>query len=214
MGRMIMIRLGVLLCLLWPSLVIGQEPTDPFERYGSYYGVDPDLLRAVARTESSGHPWTLNFGGEAFYLPSRKEMIRVMKVSRDHHWLVTTRYKDSRPPKRRFFKTIDAGAKYRDAQNRLSHVKRAKLIEIDPLNMDIGVMQLNWRWQKDNVESAIALTDPEYNIAYAARLLSELISQYGVTRGVGYYHNRKYERRWKGYSSTVMRHMDALADRG
>ena len=69
-------------------------------------------------------------------------------------------------------------------------------------NIDIGVMQLNWRWHGGEFASLDEMLNPNSNIAYAARHLTNLYKQHGDWQtAVRYYHsskpqhNRKYSRK-------------------
>ncbi len=69
-------------------------------------------------------------------------------------------------------------------------------------NIDIGVMQLNYRWHGDQFDSLEEILTPESNINYAAKLLGSLYAQHGTWhKAVRYYHSatpehhRKYSRK-------------------
>lgn len=56
-------------------------------------------------------------------------------------------------------------------------------------NVDIGCMQVNWRWHRQNFDSAAAMMDPVQNTRYAARHLAELYDRHGDwTQAVAAYH--------------------------
>ena len=69
-------------------------------------------------------------------------------------------------------------------------------------NIDIGVMQLNYRWHGGEFDSLAEMLTPESNINYAAKLLGSLYAQHGTWhKAVRYYHSatpehhRKYSRK-------------------
>ena len=69
-------------------------------------------------------------------------------------------------------------------------------------NIDIGVMQLNYRWHSGEFDSLAEMLTPESNINYAAKLLGSLYAQHGTWhKAVRYYHSatpehhRKYSRK-------------------
>jgi soluble lytic murein transglycosylase-like protein len=58
-------------------------------------------------------------------------------------------------------------------------------------NVDIGCMQLNWRWHGHAFPDASAMLDPGRNTAYAARFLASLFAETGDwTEAVARYHSR------------------------
>ena len=66
-------------------------------------------------------------------------------------------------------------------------------------NIDIGVMQLNWRWHGKQFSSLEEMLAPEKNIAYAAGLLGSLYRQHGNWQtAIRHYHsaNLKYSRKY------------------
>lgn len=69
-------------------------------------------------------------------------------------------------------------------------------------NIDVGVMQLNYRWHGGEFDSLEEMLIPERNINYAAKLLGSLYAQHGTWhKAVRYYHSatpehhRKYSRK-------------------
>jgi hypothetical protein len=62
-------------------------------------------------------------------------------------------------------------------------------------NVDIGCMQLNWRWHGHAFLDAPAMLDPERNTAHAARFLASLYAETGDwTEAVARYHSRAPDR--------------------
>jgi soluble lytic murein transglycosylase-like protein len=62
-------------------------------------------------------------------------------------------------------------------------------------NVDIGCMQLNWRWHGHAFPDAPAMLDPRRNTAYAAQFLADLFAETGDwTEAVARYHSRDPDR--------------------
>lgn len=56
-------------------------------------------------------------------------------------------------------------------------------------NVDIGCMQINWRWHRDGFADTDSMMDPVLNTRYAARFLRDLYQRYGNwTTAVAAYH--------------------------
>ena len=69
-------------------------------------------------------------------------------------------------------------------------------------NIDVGVMQLNIRWHRENFKSIEEMLEPKKNIEYAAGFLLKLYKKYGDWhKAVRFYHSstaeyyRKYSRK-------------------
>ncbi|RYE27588.1 MAG: lytic transglycosylase domain-containing protein [Sphingobacteriaceae bacterium] len=66
-------------------------------------------------------------------------------------------------------------------------------------NIDIGIMQLNYRWHSKHFSSVEEMLDPILNIKYAAQLMSDLYKQHGSWQAaVRHYHsaNPKYHKKY------------------
>ncbi len=62
-------------------------------------------------------------------------------------------------------------------------------------NVDLGCMQLNWRWHGDQFPDAATMLDPDANTRYAARYLVSLKESHGDwDSAVSAYHSKKPER--------------------
>ena len=77
-----------------------------------------------------------------------------------------------------------------------------ELLEEGITNIDVGVMQLNWRWHSQYFSSIEEMLAPSTNIDYAGKLLKSLYEQHGSwQKAVRYYHSatpyhhRKYSRK-------------------
>jgi soluble lytic murein transglycosylase-like protein len=71
-------------------------------------------------------------------------------------------------------------------------------------NVDIGVMQVNYRWHKERFRSIEKMLDPKINIQYAGNLLLSLFRQHGTWyKAISYYHSANHEHHRK-YSKKVV----------
>jgi len=74
---------------------------------------------------------------------------------------------------------------------------------------DIGIMQINYRWNGNRVARPELLLDPEVNIRIGAQILCESIAQYPVDMqlAIGGYHTRNPKRELdaREYASNVLR---------
>ncbi len=71
-------------------------------------------------------------------------------------------------------------------------------------NIDLGVMQVNLRWHGKYFKNIEEMLTPEYNIKYAAKLLTSLYQQHGTwQKAVRYYHSAKPEYHRK-YSKKII----------
>lgn len=83
----------------------------------------------------------------------------------------------------------------------------AKYIEEDNLT-DIGIMQINYRWNGSRVARPEQLLDPEVNIRVGAQILCESIAQYpaDLHLAIGGYHTRNPKREMdaRQYAASVL----------
>lgn len=77
-------------------------------------------------------------------------------------------------------------------------------------NIDIGCMQISWKWHSNQFGSIFEMADPKKNVHYAARYLRELYSETGSwIKAVKFYHSRlqskneKYFKRFSFYFSSA-----------
>lgn len=72
-------------------------------------------------------------------------------------------------------------------------------------NIDIGIMQINWRWHAKEFDQNIDnMLNPSQNIIYAAELLKSLHAKHqSWQKAVRYYHSAKDEYHRK-YSKAVL----------
>ena len=58
------------------------------------------------------------------------------------------------------------------------------------MNIDVGCMQLNYRYHGDNFSSVSYMLDPRRNVEYGAKFLIRLYDQFGSwTKAIGHYHS-------------------------
>jgi len=68
--------------------------------------------------------------------------------------------------------------------------KLADILATGRTNVDVGCMQLNWRWHADAFPDAATMMDPVENTRYAARFLRELHTRHGSwPEAVAHYHS-------------------------
>jgi soluble lytic murein transglycosylase-like protein len=68
----------------------------------------------------------------------------------------------------------------------------ARAIRAGDRNLDIGCMQLNWRWHGQNLPSIAHAFDPYTNVKYAAGYLADLRRETGSwSSAVAFYHSRQ-----------------------
>jgi len=72
-------------------------------------------------------------------------------------------------------------------------------------NIDIGVMQINYRWHANSFKNTQEMLNPKRNIEYAALLLLRLKKQHGTWyKAISYYHSSKPEHQRKYSRKVVM----------
>jgi len=87
------------------------------------------------------------------------------------------------------------GKYFQKREEALKYIK--KVIDRGDHNIDVGCMQINYRWHGKAFKSLEQMIDPAYNIPYAARFLSTLYERHGNwDKAIKYYHsgNSKYNR--------------------
>lgn len=78
-------------------------------------------------------------------------------------------------------------------------------------NIDIGCMQINWRWHAESFADLSLMMDPQHNTRYAARYLRELYARFGSwQKAIMNYHSRD-PKHGKRYAQRVADQM-GLAD--
>lgn len=91
-----------------------------------------------------------------------------------------------------------------------------------PLNIDVGVMQINWRYHAAAFShDSFGILDPKLQVEYLSReLVYELVESCG-SEWVVCYHNRKHEKHKRRYARAITRserelerHLDTLLREG
>ena len=89
--------------------------------------------------------------------------------------------------------TLNAGgdsAYFRNKEDALRHLEEK--IKKGVTNIDIGCMQLNFRWHKDFFNNLSEMINPIKNVDYAARFLNKLHQRHrSWEKAVKYYHSSK-----------------------
>lgn len=61
--------------------------------------------------------------------------------------------------------------------------------------VDLGCLQVNWQYHREWLKEPANVLDPEWNVAYAARLLRNLAAEHGSwEKAVGFYHSANPQR--------------------
>jgi hypothetical protein len=77
-------------------------------------------------------------------------------------------------------------------------------------NVDLGCMQLNWRWHATAFPDAATMIDPVANTRYAARFLRDLHAQHGSwAQAVAHYHSAD-PTRGAAYAAKVAAKLDQI----
>ncbi|MGS4946806.1 lytic transglycosylase domain-containing protein [Meridianimarinicoccus sp. RP-17] len=82
-------------------------------------------------------------------------------------------------------------------------------------NIDVGCMQINYRWHGDQFDSLESMMDPVANTRYAARFLSELRARHGSWEvATGHYHSMTPERgrHYRGLVARVLGDMPSPSE--
>ena len=80
------------------------------------------------------------------------------------------------------------GKYFQKREEALKYIK--KVIARGDRNIDVGCMQINYRWHGKAFKSLEQMIDPAYNIPYAARFLSTLYERHGNwDKAIKYYHS-------------------------
>lgn len=167
---------------------------DPLLVAAQRHGVDLYLIQAVAKVESNAYPWTLNIDGEPLRFHSKSELVAYYRHVREHPIMLRMvrggYYRYSWHGSVKQAERDYLAAKAEDERLGLRPDMRAKLRQVNPDNVDLGLMQINWREHGKYVRGGYeSLIEPSVNADYAARHLADLIRRYGIWGGVGRYHS-------------------------
>lgn len=180
------------------------EITRLFRQAALRYQVPVRLLRAISILESQGNPWALNINGITVQPKTRHESSQLLQNTRDRSWLLNIRY-PAQPQQIAFFSSRrQAEAALQDLRRNLMHWRLqppsdAKIRKLNVRSVDIGLMQINHLFHGRHFTALDDLLDPETNINYAAKYLSQLLKQHKtLEKAVAHYHSGtpKHQRRY------------------
>lgn len=190
------------------------SPYDPLIDYAARQeGVDPILLRTIAAHESNKNPWTFNADGEPFQYQDKESAVRVLWSLTKAPWMVKA-VLNSGERSRRFFASESAAlnyAQYERSAGRLSmrsddsrevNKGEVRVRQLRLINTDIGIAQVNYRWNGQGIATVQTWFDPAYNLTFAAKRLAQLKKSHGSDlEAAGYYHSAtpKARKRYLGY---------------
>lgn len=182
-----------------------------YELFAKKYDLDPFLIKAVAWVESKGHPWTINLDGLPFTFASKQDAVSFVRDRQSSPWYVASN-PEGRTRYAWFSSRTDA-ERYVIALRRLHGYRvRIEMAAVNSVNVDIGLMQINWRWHGDRTGFSMEeLFDPVFNMDYACRLLADLMRTHGTWEGIAKYHSNRpvnqaiYTRKiWQAYRGLVV----------
>lgn len=98
------------------------------------------------------------------------------------------------------------GIYFNTRQEMYSHL--SALVREGRLNFDVGIMQVNWRWNKHVFSSLMDATDPYINMRGGASILRELYLKHGSFEiAVGKYHSPNNQNRASAYRERVRKRL-------
>ena len=181
-------------CLIFSCTALALQAQDLFTNAAANNGLRPEILKSIAEMESQSNPWAINLNWEGFLPTSKRQAITLVKQAESKPWLLKVEYGDQ--PQRMFFSSkADAEHALLDIQNgaeqlRLPRPDSWQIRLMDVTSVDIGMMQINWKFHGRHFESPEQLLDPKTNVEYAAKYLRKLINQHGnEQQAVAFYHS-------------------------
>ena len=165
---------GVALVLMVCPWARGETIPQAYVQVAGRHGIPPEVLYAVALTESAlvlttgrqrPWPWTLNVHGR--------------------------------------------GERYRTRLEAWEAIQRH--LEAGRTSIDIGLMQVNWRWHRNPLGNPWRALDPYHNLQVGASLLRERFQESGDwSVAVGRYHAPSNPRYAQRYRTRVQRQLERL----
>jgi hypothetical protein len=112
--------------------------------------------------------------------------------------------------------TLNQGGKGSYHANRDEALERlAGILATGERNVDLGCMQLNWRWHSEAFPDAATMMDPVANTRYAARFLRSLKDRHGDwDSAVAAYHSNQPERGAAYGTKVATARVQVLAETG
>lgn len=198
-------RIILLVALVAPLSTLA----DSFVSAANRHGIDPYLFKAIAQVESDRYPWTLNLDGEPLRFKNHSDVVSYYRYAKSRPVMLRT-VRGGTYHYQWFESAVEAEQEYLAARR---HNQRSGgaggdlpiLRVINPDNVDVGIMQVNWQVHRKLVGVSFEkLLDPSVNMDYAGRYLAGLIRAHGLWEGVGRYHSPSPTRR-KAYTAKVWR---------
>jgi hypothetical protein len=173
----------------------GNLVADPiFDRAAKQYRIKPALLHSIAEMESQMHPWAVNLNREGFKPRTKADALQLISAADSNPWLLRLDYPDGN--QRLFFRSRQ------DALQALEQTKKNSALfgiprpsdwevrHLDTRSVDIGLMQINWKFHGRHFESVAQLFEPEVNVKYAAQYLQKLLREHQtIEQAVAFYHS-------------------------
>lgn len=187
-----MLRAVIFLSLIWASS--GLLADSVFSQAAERYRLKPALLESIAEMESQLHPWAVNLNWEGFKPRTKADAVALVEATQEKPWLLKLDYPEE--SQRLFFSTqADAHAALEQTKQNaaLLGINRPsdwEIRKLDTRSVDIGLMQINWKFHGRHFDSLEQLFEPETNVHYAAKYLSKLLKRHGSTeQAVAFYHS-------------------------
>lgn len=196
------VREWMLTISLVASWSVVASPYDPLiDVTARKHGINPILLRAVAQHESRKNPWTFNADGEPFQYQDKDTAVRVLWSLTKAPWMVKSIARGGKRS-RRFFPSESSALAYASSAARANSLSlrtdeakalspgQIRVRQLRLINTDIGMAQVNYRWNGQGVATVQTWFDPAYNLNFAAARLASLRKRYGNDlTAAGYYHS-------------------------
>lgn len=190
------------------------SPYDPMiDNAARNADVDPILLRTIAAHESGKNPWTFNADGEPFQYGDKETAVRVLWSLTKAPWMVKAVLNNGERS-RRFFATESSARSYAQYESSAGHLSmrnddsrevskgEVRVRQLRLINTDIGIAQVNYRWNGQGIATVQTWFDPAYNLSFAAKRIAQLKKLHGSDlEAAGYYHSAtpKARKRYLGY---------------
>ncbi|MFJ3110334.1 hypothetical protein [Pseudomonas putida] len=177
------------------------SPYDPLiDATAQRHGVDRILLRAIAAHESRKNPWTFNADGEPFQFKDKETAVGVLWSLTKAPWMVKSMPITGKRSRRFFSTQSDALTYARNVRNSgytlrtddSREVKKGqvRVRQLRLINTDIGIAQVNYRWNGQGIATVQTWFDPAYNLNFAAARIAKLTKKHGnELLAAGYYHS-------------------------
>lgn len=194
---------------IWPSYVSANGLNTLIEQSSMKRNVNANILRAIIETESHGHPWTLNIDGEGFKFKSKDAAVSALWNLTKNQYLLKVNGLGSGRDLRIFFPNQSSASAYvrsliisdrtgvyskltqRTDQSKVLQESQYRIRKIWLINTDIGIAQINYRFNGRGIASVQKWLDPSFNIDYAARKIAEIKKSRNVSdfEAAGFYHS-------------------------